>query len=179
MNKRQKDIHLHPSPNVLQTTELRRRKRDKTTRWRRVPYRQHVPFCPEGTWRRCLRRKGEPLHLNAGVPLLSEAVVWETLRQAELGCNLVQVPREGHVTQQVDLTVGEPRLDPLLQQLQNVQSAGEANNRCRRLGGLGHVQQVVEQRLVPVVGEQVELVQDEQQGATAAAVTCPGAQTSA
>ena len=50
------------------------------------------------------------------------------------------------------------------------QSAGEPHHSHGGLGGLGHVQQVVEQSLVLVVGEQVELVQDEQHRTAAAAV---------
>ena len=50
------------------------------------------------------------------------------------------------------------------------QSAGKPHHSHGGLGGLGHVQQVVEQRLVLVVGEQVELVQDEQYWPAAAAV---------
>lgn len=41
------------------------------------------------------------------------------------------------------------------------QSAGNADHSDGSLGGLGDVKQVVEQRLVLVVGEQVELIQDE------------------
>lgn len=100
----------------------------------------------------------------------------------------------------------EPRLHPLLQQLQNIldggkttnqtsfikvlklnnvkkpaaalggpeahQSAGDADHSDGSLGGLGDVEQVVEQRLVLVVGEQVELIQDEQHGPAAAAIAC-------
>lgn len=51
------------------------------------------------------------------------------------------------------------------------QPAGESHHGDGRLGGLRHVKQVVEQRLVLVVGEQVELVQDEQHGAAAGAIT--------
>ena len=50
------------------------------------------------------------------------------------------------------------------------QSAGESHHSHGGLGGLGHVQQVVEQCLVLVVGEQVELIQDEQHRTAAAAV---------
>lgn len=50
------------------------------------------------------------------------------------------------------------------------QSAGHAHHGHGRLGGLGDVQQVVEQSLVLVLGEQVELVQDEQNRAAAAAI---------
>lgn len=52
------------------------------------------------------------------------------------------------------------------------QPAGEADHGDGRLSRLGHVKQVVEQRLVLVLGKQVELLQDDQQGATAAAVAC-------
>lgn len=53
------------------------------------------------------------------------------------------------------------------------QSAGEADHSHGGLGGLGDVKQVVEQRLVLVVGEQVELVQDEENRAAAAAIAWP------
>lgn len=52
------------------------------------------------------------------------------------------------------------------------QPAGEADHGDGRLRRLAHVQQVVEQRLVLVLGKQVKLLQDHQQGATAAAVAC-------
>lgn len=52
------------------------------------------------------------------------------------------------------------------------QSAGDADHSDGSLGGLGDVKQVVEQRLVLVVGEQVELIQDEQHGPAAAAIAC-------
>ena len=51
------------------------------------------------------------------------------------------------------------------------QSAGDADHSDGSLGRLGDVKQVVEQRLVLMVGEQVELIQDKQHGATAAAIT--------
>lgn len=51
------------------------------------------------------------------------------------------------------------------------QSAGNADHSDGSLGRLGDVKQVVEQRLVLVVGEQVELIQDEQHWAAAAAIT--------
>lgn len=106
----------------------------------------------------------------------------------------------------MDLAVGKPRLDPLLQQLQDIldgnqcktyhlhelnddgeiivvliqygmeadtyQPAGEANHGDGGLGGLGDVQQVVEQSLVLMVGEEVELIQNEQHWPTAAAIPC-------
>lgn len=53
-------------------------------------------------------------HLYAGVPVLSELIVGEVVRQAELGSDPLQVLRERRAAQQVDLTVGEARLDPLL-----------------------------------------------------------------
>lgn len=68
---------------------------------------------------------GSSAHLHAGVPVLSEPVVGEVVRQAELGSDPLQVLRERRVAQQVDLTVGEPRLHPLLQQLQNILDGGE------------------------------------------------------
>lgn len=138
------------------------------------------------------------LHLYAGFPVLCELDVGEVVRQAELSPDSVHVLRERGAAQQVDLTVGEPRLDPLLQQLQNIlhgkmsfiksnlstrfisncleggeahQSAGDADHSDGSLGGLGDVKQVVEERLVLVVGEQVKLIQDEQHGAAAAAIT--------
>lgn len=46
-------------------------------------------------------------HLNAGVPVLSELVVGEVVRQAELGSDPLQVLGERRAAQQVDLTVGE------------------------------------------------------------------------
>lgn len=52
------------------------------------------------------------------------------------------------------------------------QSAGETDHSDGSLGGLGDVEQVVEQRLVLVVGEQVEFIQDEQHGPAAAAIAC-------
>lgn len=95
--------------------------------------------------------------------------------------NPFQVLGEVEAAQQVDLTVGKPRLYPLLQQLQNIlngksittltkntyhylsrvsercfeahQSAGDADHSDGSLGGLGDVKQVVEQSLVLVVGE--------------------------
>lgn len=51
------------------------------------------------------------------------------------------------------------------------QSARDADHSDGCLGGLGDVEQVVEQSLVLVVGEQVKLIQDEQHRATAAAIT--------
>lgn len=54
------------------------------------------------------------------------------------------------------------------------QSAGHAHHGNGGLGGLGHVQQVVEQGLVLVGGEQVELIQDEEHRAAAAAITWMG-----
>lgn len=53
------------------------------------------------------------------------------------------------------------------------QSAGHAHHGDGGLGGLGDVQQVVEQSLVLVVGEQVKLVQDEQDRTAAAAIAWP------
>lgn len=93
--------------------------------------------------------------------------------------------------------MGEARLDPLLQQLQNIldepaqhrqshntqvyvnlwgnqqpyQSAGDADHGDGSLGRLGDIKQVVEQRLVLVVGKQVELIQDKQHRAAAAAIS--------
>lgn len=58
------------------------------------------------------------------------------------------------------------------------QSAGEADHSDGSLGRLGDVKQVVEQRLVLMVGEQVELVQDEQHRAAAAAIAWRQTQTS-
>lgn len=54
---------------------------------------------------------------------------------------------------------------------QPYQSAGDADHRDGSLGRLGDIKQVVEQRLVLVVGKQVELIQDEQHGAAAAAIS--------
>ena len=54
------------------------------------------------------------------------------------------------------------------------QSAGDADHGDGRLGGLGNVKQVVEEGLVLVVGEQVELIQDEEHRAAAAAITWTG-----
>ncbi len=51
------------------------------------------------------------------------------------------------------------------------QSARNADHSDGSLGGLGDVKQVVEQSLVLMVGEQVELIQDEQHRAAAAAIT--------
>lgn len=47
-------------------------------------------------------------------------MVGEVVRQAELRLDPLHVLRERQAAQQVDLTVGEARLDPLLQQLQHV-----------------------------------------------------------
>lgn len=68
------------------------------------------------------------IHLYAGVPVLSEPVVGEVVRQAELGSDPLQVLRERHAAQQVDLTVGKPRLHPLLQQLQNILDGNQHKN---------------------------------------------------
>lgn len=51
------------------------------------------------------------------------------------------------------------------------QSAGDAHHSDGGLGRLRDVEQVVEQRLVLVVGEQIKLIQDEQHRAAAAAIT--------
>ncbi len=51
------------------------------------------------------------------------------------------------------------------------QSAGDANHSDGSLGRLRDIKQIVEQRLVLVVGEQVKLIQDKQHGAAAAAIT--------
>ena len=51
------------------------------------------------------------------------------------------------------------------------QPAGDADHGDGRLGRLGDVEQVVEQSLVLVVSEQVELIQDEEHRAAAAAIT--------
>lgn len=59
------------------------------------------------------------------------------------------------------------------------QSAGNADHSDGSLGRLGDVKQVVEQRLVLVVGKQVELIQDEQHRAAAAAITWCETQKSA
>lgn len=69
-------------------------------------------------------------HLHAGVPVLSELVIWEVFWQAELGSDPLQVLRESRAAQQVDLTVGEARLDPLLQQLQNILDDDEPPQKC-------------------------------------------------
>lgn len=53
------------------------------------------------------------------------------------------------------------------------QSAGDADHSHGGLGGLGHIKQVVEQRLVLMVGEQVELVQDKENRTAAAAIAWP------
>lgn len=140
------------------------------------------------------------IHLDTGVPVLSKRGIRESVRQAELRSDPLQVLSKGQAAQEVDLTMGKPRLYPLLQELQNIlkrkrttetcrlgrwryfslhsesvnethQSAGEADHSDGRLGRLGDVKQVVEQSLVLMVGEQVELVQDEQHRATAAAIT--------
>lgn len=50
------------------------------------------------------------------------------------------------------------------------QPAGEADYSDGRLGRLGNIKQVVQQSLVLVVGEQIELVQDEQHRTAAAAI---------
>lgn len=128
------------------------------------------------------------------------------MQQAKLDSDPLQVLRERQAAQQVDLTVGEPRLHPLLQQLQNIldandhkksikaklhqpylerlgglseahQSAGKADHSNGSLGRLGDVKQVVEQRLVLMVGKQVELIQDEQHRAAATAITWCETQT--
>lgn len=52
------------------------------------------------------------------------------------------------------------------------QPAGEANHSDGSLSRLGDVKQIVEQRLILVLGKQVKLLQDNQKGATAAAITC-------
>lgn len=58
-------------------------------------------------------------------------------------------------------------------QVEPHQPAGEADHSHGGLGRLGDVKQVVEQRLVLMVGEQVELVQDEENRAAAAAIAWP------
>lgn len=59
-------------------------------------------------------------HLHAGVPLLGELAIGEVLWEAELHPEALHVLRQRRAAQQVDLTVREPRLDPLLQQLQDI-----------------------------------------------------------
>lgn len=59
-------------------------------------------------------------YLNAVVPVLCELGVWEVVWQAELGPDPLEVLSKRHAAEQVDLTVGKPRLHPLLQQLQNI-----------------------------------------------------------
>lgn len=59
-------------------------------------------------------------HLHAGVPVLREPVTREVVWQTELGSKPLHELGERRAAQQVDLTVGEPRLDPFLQQLQNI-----------------------------------------------------------
>lgn len=65
-------------------------------------------------------RRRKWTHLHAGVPLLGELVVGEVLREAELHPEALHVLHQHRAAQQVDLTVREARLDPLLQQLQDI-----------------------------------------------------------
>lgn len=54
---------------------------------------------------------------------------------------------------------------------QTHQSAGESQHSDRRLRRLRHIQQVIQQRLVLMMSEQIELIQHEQHGTTAALIT--------
>lgn len=62
---------------------------------------------------------------HAAVPVLSKPSIGEVLGQAEPGPDPLQVLRERGAAQQVDLTVREARLDPFLQQLQNILAEDE------------------------------------------------------
>lgn len=60
----------------------------------------------------------ETSHLQVCVPLLDEVLVWDVLRtEAELRLEALPVLWQREPAEQMDLTVREARLDPLLQQL--------------------------------------------------------------
>lgn len=60
-------------------------------------------------------------HLQVCVPLLDEVLVWDVLRtEAELRLEALKVLWQRERAEQVDLTVREARLDPLLQKLQHI-----------------------------------------------------------
>lgn len=54
---------------------------------------------------------------------------------------------------------------------QTHQSAGEPHHSHRRLRRLRHIQQIIQQRLVLMMSEQIKLIQDEQHRTTAALIT--------
>lgn len=60
--------------------------------------------------------------------------------------------------------MAEPALDALLQRLRHVQPGRQAQHGDGRLARLRHVQQIVQQRLTRVRGEEVEFVEDEEDG---------------
>ena len=65
---------------------------------------------------------------------------------------------------EVEVAVGEPTLDSLLQQLGHVDAAGDAEDGDGDSAGLGHVKQVIKQRLILVRTESLEVVQNEYNG---------------
>lgn len=81
---------------------------------------------PPPSWRRTWT------HLHAGVPLLGERVVGEVLREAELRPQALHVLRQRRSAQQVDLTVREAWLDPLLQQFQDILGGGQRKKKEKK-----------------------------------------------
>lgn len=60
------------------------------------------------------------IHLDTAVPVFSKLGIRKIVGQAELRLDPLQVLSEGQAAQEVDLTMGKPRLHTLLQELQNI-----------------------------------------------------------
>lgn len=103
--------------------------------WRRKHKHRRTVKNTHGRWKKPAGSGFTRLHLHAVVPVLTELLVGEAVRQAELGPDPLQVLRERRVAQQVDLTVREPRLHPLLQQLQNILDGGKQQTKPHSLNG--------------------------------------------
>ena len=73
----------------------------------------------------------------------------------------VDVLVEGELVENVDLSMREARLDALLEQVEHVDATRDADQTHRARARLNGVEQGVEQQLGLVLGEQVELVEYE------------------
>lgn len=76
----------------------------------------------------------------------------------------VPISRDAPRRRQKDISVAEPTLHPLLEQLHDVHLARAPEDRNRRLARLRNVEEVVQQRLPGVIREHVEFVDDEDYG---------------
>ncbi|KAF3857408.1 hypothetical protein F7725_009267 [Dissostichus mawsoni] len=117
------------------------------------------------------------LHLDAGVPVLSERLVGEVVQQAELwGCSAGGSDGEKTATSPASPAAPE---HPGMEMMHRDKKEDEVRLTSLQVtpttatGAWAdcEIKKVVEQRLVLVVGEQVELIQDEQHRAAAAAIT--------